>query len=139
MIKNKKLKKNIKIIFVTFTMTFYFLIILIPILKSMSLNNIDSERLVFLSILLFSLFLPSGIFCIVTMRAKQIEYIIIPGVFLLTIEYYFFHNFSTWIASNANAAIGILFIPFYLFITLIISYVIAFAVTKVRKNIINKY
>jgi len=113
---------------------FGIVVMLVPIINSMEIPNGDvASVLTFfgLGILFFHL-LPGIIYCFVTMRTHKVEYIIIPPVFLLAAEYYFFHDYSTWIASDANAAIALIFIPLYLLSVLGLSYGIAFLIIKVR-------
>jgi hypothetical protein len=68
------------------------------------------------------------------MKTKKIDYVIVPALFLLLAEYYFFHDFQTWISSDANAAIGLLIIPFYLIFILGFSFGISFIILKIRKH-----
>ena len=115
---------------------FGFFIMIIPILKTLSINrNITKDSISgFIAGILFSLLLPSIVYLIVTMKTRKIEYVIIPALFLLAGEYYFFNNFKTWISSNANAAIGLLIIPVYLFLILGFSYCISYIIIRIRKN-----
>lgn len=116
------------------------IVMLVPII-----NSIHTSRRDFTSILtffnlgvLFFHLLPGIIYFFVTMKTKNVEYIIIPPVFLMVAEFYFFHNYSTWIASDANAGIALIFIPFYLMLILGFSYGIAFVILKIKRNIMQK-
>ncbi len=113
-------------------------VMIVPIVQTISISSIVSEDLsqvAFVLAVFGFLFLPSVVYCVIAMRTNKIEYVIIPALFLLTAEYYFFYNFSTWIASDANAAIGLILIPFYLFFILVCAYVLAFVVFKIRTYI----
>ncbi len=109
-------------------------IMAIPICKTVSLSGLDPQRFHFLLILYIALFLPSMLYGIGALRTRNGEYVIIPAVFLLIAEYYFFHDYATWIASDANAAIGLVIIPVYLMLILGLSYGIAFIFLKIRKR-----
>lgn len=112
-----------------------FFIMIIPILSTLSVNGTirkDSISAFIVGILL-SLLLPSVIYSIITLKTREIEYIITPALFLLVTEYYFFRNFNKWITSNANAAIGLLIIPIYLLIILLFSYFISYILRRIRK------
>jgi len=115
---------------------FGFFIMIIPILKTLSINrNITKDSISgFIAGILFFLLLPSIIYLIVNIKTRKIEYVIIPALFLLAGEYYFFNNFKTWISSDANAAIGLLIIPIYLLLILVFSYCISYILLKIRKN-----
>jgi len=109
---------------------------IIPILKTLSINrNITKDSISgFIAGILFFLLLPSIIYLIVNIKTRKIEYVIIPALFLLAGEYYFFNNFKTWISSDANASIGLLIIPVYLFLILGFSYCISYIIIRIRKN-----
>jgi len=114
-----------------------FFIMIIPILRTLSIDGDITKDSIsgFIVGLILSLFLPSIIYSIITMKTRKIEYVIIPAFFLLAAEYYFFHNFKTWISSDPNAAIGLLIIPIYLLLILVFSYCISYILLKIRKNI----
>lgn len=107
---------------------------LVPIINSMdsSSGGFSLIRSPFTLGVLFFHLLPGILYCFVTMRTHKVEYIFIPPLALLTAEYYFFHDYSTWIASDANAAIALIFIPFFLLAILGLSYGVAFIIIKVR-------
>lgn len=105
----------------------------IPILKLVNIPSMNSLELIFFFIVLSLLFLPTIIYCFVAIKTKKKEYVIIPAIFLVIAEYYFFHDFSSWIASDPNAAIGIVIAPFYLIFILGFSYGLAFVFSKILK------
>jgi len=105
----------------------------IPILKIVKIPSMNSLELIFLFVVLSFLFLPTIIYCFVAIKTKKIEYVIIPAICLLIAEYYFFHDFLSWIASDPNAAIGIVIAPFYLIFILGFSYGLAFIFSKILK------
>lgn len=133
--KFNKPNKNFKTILNAVVLIFGFFIMFIPIIKVVKISSLSFQRLVFLGIVLFFLFLPSIIYCMVTIKTKNMVYILFPAIFLLIAEYYFFHDFETWIASDANAAIGLIILPIYLFIILGFSYSIAFIIKKIIEYI----
>ena len=110
----------------------------IPILKQVKIPGMISLDLIFLFILLGLLFLPTIIYCFVAIKTKKKEYVIIPAICLLIAEYYFFHDFLSWIASDPNAAIGIVIAPFYLIFILGFSYGLAFVFSKILKWVSSK-
>jgi len=115
-----------------FVIVFGIFIMLIPMVKTISFSDVLSY--VFVLIIVGIVFLPSILFCIATMIKNEMEYAIIPALFLMAAEYYFFHDYQTWIASDPNAAIGLIIMPFYLMFVLGVSYGVAFAVLKIRKH-----
>ncbi|HAE43941.1 MAG TPA: hypothetical protein DCG34_13660 [Clostridiales bacterium] len=126
--------KTLKLLVVSFVSIFGLFIMIIPIIKTMSSSGTTTDGLISgmaISILTF-LFLPNIIYCIVAVKTKKLEYLLLPALALLGAEYYFFHNYQTWIASDANAAIALVIIPIYLMIVLGISYAISFLVVKMR-------
>ncbi|MDW7672291.1 MAG: hypothetical protein SCK57_13845 [Bacillota bacterium] len=100
------------------------------VITSLSLSSDSISG--FVAGILFILFLPDILYCLIAVRTNKLEYVFIPALFLLAAEYYFFHDFSTWIASDANAAIGLVIIPFYLLMIFGLSYGIARLVYKAR-------
>lgn len=116
-------------------MGFSFFIMIIPIARTLSINGDipKDSNTGFIAGILFSLLVPSIVYSIITIRTRKIEYVIIPAGFLLAAEYYFFHDFKTWISSDANAAIGLLIIPVYLLLILVFSYSISYIFHKIRK------
>ena len=132
--------KTYRILLCAGVILFGVLVMLVPIINSMHIyrGGFSSILTVFgLGVLFFHL-LPGIIYFFVTMRTNKVEYIIIPPVFLMAAEFYFFHDYSTWIASNANAAIALIFIPFYLMLILGFSYGIAFVILKIKRHIMQK-
>ena len=121
---------------ISLVMFFGFFVMMMPILRSLSINGDITKDSIsgFIAGILFFLFLPTIMYFIMTMKTRKIEYVIIPALFLLAAEYFFFHDFNSWIASDPNAAIGLLFIPVYLFIILGFSYLISYILLKIRKN-----
>lgn len=109
-------------------------IMIIPIIKTISSSGTTTDGLISgiaIGILIF-LFLPNIIYCIITMKTKKLEYILIPALTLIGAEYYFFHDYMTWISSDANAAIALVIIPFYLVFILGVSYGLAFIIVKIQ-------
>jgi hypothetical protein len=135
-------KKIFRIVMCSLVILFGFLVMIIPIVKSISIYEASSFSIsealsfVFLCVLLGILSLPSVLYCIVTMKKKEMEYGIIPAVFIVVTEYYFFHDYSTWITSDPNAAIGLIIAPFYLRLILGFSYGVAFVVLKICNQLI---
>jgi len=111
---------------------FGFFIMAMPILKTAS-ASLTHQRLIFLLGILTYIFLPTIIYGIIAIRRKNMEYVIIPAIFLLSAESYFFHDYEIWIASNANAAIGLIIIPIYIIVILGVSYGIAYIFFNIRK------
>ena len=107
-------------------------IMVIPIVKTVSFSGVSSY--IFLFIIVGFLLLPNILFCVATAIKKEMEFAIIPAIFLLAAEYYFFHDYQIWIASDPNAAIGLVIAPFYLMFGLGVSYGIAYIVLKIRKH-----
>jgi len=135
-LKNIYLSNNLlRLLIIAIVTIFGFFIMAIPILKSVTISSFTSMGFMFLIIILFFLLLPNIIYCIIAIKTKDIEFVIIPAIFLLIAEYYFFHNYKTWISSDPNAAIGLLIIPIYLFLVLIFSYCISYILLKIRKHI----
>lgn len=134
------LSKWFRVFISTLVIFFGLIIIIIPVLKTASLSGGVSEAFnngIILGILLgivFALFLPNIIYSIITMKTKEIEYIILPALSLFVAEYFFFHNYSTWISSDANAAIALVIMPIYLNLFLGISYGLSFMIIKIRKR-----
>jgi len=110
-------------------------VMIIPVFKSMSSTSEGYQNSVsgFVVGILFFLLLPNIICFIITMKAKKTAYVLIPAIMLLIAEYYFFHDFQTWIASDANAAVALLFIPIYLLLILGLSYLISFLIGRMKK------
>lgn len=109
-------------------------IMIIPIIKTISSSGTTTDGLISgiaIGILAF-LFLPSIIYCIVEVKTKKLEYLLLPALALIGAEYYFFHDYMTWISSDANAAIALVIIPFYLLFILGFSYGLAFIIVKIR-------
>lgn len=126
----------LRLLIIAIVIIFGFLMMAIPIFKSVTISSMISQRFMFFElIILLFLFLPSIIYCIIAIRTKDMEYVIIPAIFLLIAEYYFFHDYSTWISSNPNAAIGLVIIPIFLILILGGSYGVAFIFLKIRKHI----
>ncbi len=123
------------LLIIAIVIIFGFFIMAIPILKNVTISSLISPGFMFLLIILFFLFLPSIIYCIISIRTKDMEYVIIPAIFLLIAEYYFFHDYSTWISSDPNAAIGLVIAPIFLILILGGSYGITFIFLKIRKHI----
>jgi hypothetical protein len=110
--------------------------ILVPVLKTVGPPQGHSQKSVAPIIFLMMGFLisPSLVYCLIAARTREILRVILPGIFLLAAEIYFFHDFKTWMASDANAAVGLLFIPVYLFIILGFAYGLAWAAIKFRNH-----
>lgn len=130
-----KSNKLLGLLIIAIVIIFGFFIMANPILKNVTISSLISQGFMFLLIILFFLFLPSIIYCIIAIRTKDMEYVIIPAIFLLIAEYYFFHDYSTWISSDPNAAIGLVIAPIFLILILGGSYGIAFIFLKIRKHI----
>lgn len=132
------LNKFIAVSICAIVIIFGLFIMVVPIVSYMTPISDSGARLFMLLLLLLviiiMLLLPSAIHCIVTMKTKAVEYAIIPAVFLLIAEYYYFHDFSTWIASDPNAAIGLVIVPFYILFVLGVSYGITFIYLIIRKH-----
>ncbi|MBV1757599.1 MAG: hypothetical protein KMY55_07120 [Dethiosulfatibacter sp.] len=131
----QKSNMTLRVFMSSIVITFGLYIMIFPVLKPiLGLGQImdGTKSWVALVILIF-LFLPNIIYSIVAIKTKKLEYVIIPALALIGAEYYFFHNYQTWIASNANAAIALVIIPIYLMLILAISYGIAFVVVKIRR------
>lgn len=130
-----KSNKLLGLLIIAIVIIFGFFIMANPILKNVTISSLISPGFMFLLIILFFLFLPSIIYCIIAIRTKDMEYVIIPAIFLLIAEYYFFHDYSKWISSDPNAAIGLVIAPIFLILILGGSYGIAFIFLKIRKHI----
>lgn len=130
-----KSNKLLGLLIIAIVIIFGFFIMANPILKNVTISSLISPGFMFLLIILFFLFLPSIIYCIIAIRSKDMEYVIIPAIFLLIAEYYFFHDYSTWISSDPNAAIGLVIAPIFLILILGGSYGIAYIFLKIRKHI----
>lgn len=138
--KKPRRNKFFAIFMISIVVGFGFFVMGIPILRTLSTNGeITSDAVSgFVVGILLSLFFPSMIYSIITVKTRKLEYIIIPAFFLLAAEYYFFHNFETWISSDPNAAIGLLIIPIYLSIILMFSYFLSYILLKVREKVHTK-
>ncbi|MDP3386079.1 MAG: hypothetical protein Q8S24_02500 [Eubacteriales bacterium] len=127
--------KSSKILMSSIVIIFGLYIMIIPIIKTISSSGTTTDGLISgiaIGILIF-LFLPNIIYCIITMKTKKLEYILIPALTLIGAEYYFFHDYMAWISSDANAAIALIIIPFYLMLILGVSYGLAFVIVKIRR------
>lgn len=134
--KNSTLNMLIRILMSSVVIAFGLFIMIIPILTTTSTSGGGAKYSIsgFVLGILIILFLPSILYCIIANITKEMEYVIIPALFLMAAEYYFFHNFSTWIASDPNAAIGLVILPVYLSGILGLSYGAAWFSVKIRKH-----
>jgi len=130
-----KINRYFKVLINGIVIIFGFFVMVIPIIKTATIPRLIPQQALFLVIILILLFLPSIIYCVIAMKTKDIEYVVVPAISLLIAEYYFFHNFLTWISSDANAAIGLIIIPIILLLFLGVSYGIAFIIKKIKKHI----
>src|SRR6056297_2210881 len=102
-LKNIYLSNNLlRLLIIAIVTIFGFFIMAIPILKSVTISSFTSMGFMFLIIILFFLLLPNIIYCIIAIKTKDIEFVIIPAIFLLIAEYYFFHNYKTYKSSFIN-------------------------------------
>ena len=131
-----QVNKTARILMSTLVFVFVFYIMIMPVSNAISGTGPNNQRSIsaFIVILLMILFLPNLIYAVITMKTKKTAYVILPAIAILSADYYFFHDFPVWIASDANAAIGLLFIPVYLLLITGLSYGVAFIILLLRKN-----
>lgn len=134
---NNTQKSNmiLRVFMISIVIIFGLYIMIFPILKPIlgSGQIMDGTIPWVALVILIFLFLPNILYSIVAIKTKKLENVIIPALALIGAEYYFFHNYQVWIASDANAAIALVIIPFYLLLVLGISYGIAFVIVKIRR------
>jgi hypothetical protein len=109
------------------------IVIIFGIFIAIQLLKSSSTSIFSIAIITF-LLLPSIMYILITAKSYTLEKIIIPGLFLISSEYYFFHDYEVWISSDANAAIGLLMIPIYLIFVLVFSYLISYFISKVKNQ-----
>lgn len=101
---------------------------LLYVLRPVAMTLLDNGRSFsfFALTVLFFLFFPTLVHVVVSMKTRGRPYALFPAVCLIGGEIFFFHDYETWIASDPNAALALLFIPIYLLVLLGVSYLLSF-------------
>lgn len=132
--ESQKKLKYLKLVSCVIVIFWGTMVMLIPVIDSLSPGGNPSNTSFswFAVGVLFALFLPTLIYCMISVKTRHLEYVIFPGIGLIFAEYYFFHDYTIWIASDANAAIALIVIPFYLLLALAVSYAISYLIIQFR-------